>query len=228
MSKGKRPRRSTKTRLPGSRRGRNPVASRAGQDLTQVLPRLLGDTAADIRLLFSGDPALGDLTIELAPEANPSRSGNAAKTTPVPVALIEPVITGHLPPAIPGGPPYDLRTAIAVKLGLPVLTAQASTMGPTAIWTLERRAGTLVLIDPTGSVLAQATAPEQSRWRDLAERLGQVVVIYGPEVGVRSPSGTLQDHYDDNARAAELSRSRATGTANGGIVRFVNADLRPA
>lgn len=225
MSKGKRSRRSTKARLPGSRRERDRSASRAGQDLAQVLPRLLDDTAANIRLLFSGHPALGDLPIDLAPEATPSGSGQVTETGPVPVALIEPVITGHLPPAIPGSPPYDLRTAIAAKLGLPLLTAQASPPGPAANWTLERRAGIFVLTDPTGSVLAQTTAPEQSRWRNLAERLGQVVIIYGPEVGVRSPSGILQDHYDDNARAAELSQSRATGTANWGIVRFVNADL---
>lgn len=220
MSKAKRTRRS-KTRLPGSRRGRRSAESQAGQDLTQVLPRLLDDPTADIRLLSSGHPALGDLAIDLAPEASPPGSGHTTESAPVAVALVEPVITGHLPPAIPGGPPYDLRTAIAAKLGLPVLTAQASPPVPAANWTLEHRPGAFVLTDATGSVLAQSTAPEQSRWRDLAERLGHVVVIYGPMVGVRSPSGTPQDHYDDAVRAAELSQSKATGKANWGIVRFV-------
>jgi len=225
MSKGKRARRSAKTRRPGPRRGRNPVASRAGQDLRQVLPRLLGDTAADIRLLFSGHPALGGLAIDLAAGAAPPGSGHPAGTAPVPVALIEPLMTGRLPLAIHGSHPYDLRTAIAAKLGLPVLTAQAGPPGPADNWTLERRAGTFVLTDPTGSVLAQATASGQSRWRDLAGRSGQVVVIYGPQVGVRPPSGMLRDHYDDHARAAELSQSRAAGAANWGIVRFAEPEL---
>ena len=192
-----------------------------GQDLRELCQHLLEDVAASTRLLLSGHPALGRLVIDLAPETSPPGYTPADAVAPVPVVLVEPMRTGQVL-AAPGVPAYDVRTAIAAKLGLPVLTARPSAPSLAANWTLEYGQTTCVLTDPTGSALARCRVANQPRWRDFAGRLGKVVVIYGPSIGVRRPGGMPKDRYDDHARAAELSHARATGTANWGIVQFIS------
>jgi hypothetical protein len=77
-----------------------------------------------------------------------------------------------------------------------------------------------VLTDPTGSALAQCKTADQHYWRHQAEQLGHVVVIYGARIGVRRPGGTAPDRYNDQTRAAKLSRSRGDGMVNWGIVQL--------
>lgn len=220
MSNGKRGRRFPEAEGPRQLTGGPPRIQAQGQGLPEVIEQLLDDVSADLRVLYSGHPALGGLVIDMVPET--SAPGTArSDAASVPIALIEPVRTGKVPPTVPGGSSYDVRTAIAAKLGLPVLTAQLRAPLTAAHWTLEYGPTSCVLADPTGSALARCRADNQANWRDLAKRLSKVVVIYGPSIGVRRPSGTPADRYDDTARAIELSHARATGIANWGIVRFV-------
>jgi len=218
MSNRKHVRRSPAVRRPGSPRSRTSQDQPEHQDLHEICRQLLADLAADVRLIFSGHPALRQLAIDLAPGTGSPASAHRVTATPIPVALIEPARTGHVQ-AVIGRSPYDVRTAIAAKLGLPVLTDHASGPPHAENWTLHYGSASYVLTDPTGLALARCTTVGQSDWRHRAEELGQVVVIYGPRIGVQRPSGTPPDRYD--TRAAELSRSQANGMANWGIVRFI-------
>jgi hypothetical protein len=121
----------------------------------------------------------------------------------------------------PGSDPdaYDLRTAIAVKLGFGLLGTPATGPPIAENWTFSFHENTSALTDPTGTVLAEFETADDPQWRAQFERCTEIVVIYGIEIGVRCPKGTPEDSYDDQTRAEELSSSRRAGTATWGIVR---------
>jgi hypothetical protein len=173
---------------------------------------LLDDTAAEGRLLLTDSPALG-------------RTGTAlhlyveASDILLPVVLVEPKQTswatanhGHF---------YDLRTGIAVKLGLALLTTPATP--PTAAnWTLHHAERKFMLADPTSASLADFTAPDDPLWLATARQHGRVIAIYGTNIGVRRPISIPHGGWGDRARAAELDQSVSRGAVAWGMVSFIS------
>jgi hypothetical protein len=170
---------------------------------------LIGDIEANARLLRAGDPAVVPLQSLLSP-------GGVDQA----VALIEPTRSGFIEL---GTAAYDIRLAIAVKMGLPL----AGPAGPprAAGWSFGHGRDGWELSDPTGTIIARCKigpdrAIDEAAWATQASQAGQVLVAYGMRVGVRVPEGVPTRKYDDRARAEELSRSLAAGRACAAMVRF--------
>jgi hypothetical protein len=138
----------------------------------------------------------------------------------VPVALIEPLRNGFVQQ---GGEVYDIRIAIATKMGLPL----AEPIGPrlAAGWILGPRQGKWELSDPTGTLIArcQVSAGDSAgepAWTAQAMAEGRILIAYGIRVGVRVPDGLSASLYDDRYRATELRNSLASQQACAAIVRL--------
>jgi hypothetical protein len=190
-------------------RGRQPAPGWRQGDPIALFEKLDGDIDAYIRLLRADDTA-----------TEPLRSLLGTENAEVPVALIEPArnsLVQH------GEGTYDIRIAIATKMGLPL----AGPVGPRLVpgWTLGPRQGKWELTDPTGTLIARCeVAREDSTgepaWTAQAMAVGQILVAYGTRVGVRVPDGLAASLYDDRYRAAELRKSLADRQACAAIVRL--------
>jgi hypothetical protein len=167
------------------------------------------DVAAGVRLLRADDAA-----------AEPLRSLSGAENTGLPVALIEPLRAALIQH---GEDTYDVRIAIAAKMGLPL----AGPIGPRLApgWTFGPRQGKWELTDPTGTLIAECeiSAGDSARepaWTAQAMTAGQILIAYGTRVGVRVPHGLPASRYDDQYRAAELSKSLVGRQACVAMVRL--------
>jgi hypothetical protein len=178
-------------------------------DPAELFEQLAGDVDAHIRLLRADDTA-----------AELLRSLLDAENAEVPVALIEPLrnaLVWH------GEGSYDVRIAIATKMGLPL----AGPIGPrlAAGWTLGPRQGKWELTDPTGTLIARCEVATgdvagEPAWTAQAIAAGKILVAYGMRVGVRVPDGVPASGYNDRYRAAELRKSLASRQACAAIVRL--------
>jgi hypothetical protein len=178
-------------------------------DPAKLFEKLIGDANADIRLLWAEDAA-----------AEPLRSLLEVENAGMPVALIEPLRNGLVQH---GEGTYNIRIAIATKMGLPL----AGPLGPRMAerWTFGPRQGKWELTDPTGTLIARSEvatgdAADEPAWTAQAMAVGQVLVAYGTRVGVRVPKGVPASRYDDQYRAAELRKSLASRQACAATVRL--------
>jgi hypothetical protein len=64
-------------------------------------------------------------------------------------------------------------------------------------------------------VIALFDIHADAEWLAAAGNYNKVALIYGTSIGVRRPSDVPESRYDDDARAAELDRSRNQGTVTG-------------
>ena len=174
-------------------RGGQPAPQWDLADPVELFEKLESDVDADIRLLRADDTA-----------AEPLRSLLDAENAGVPVALIEPLRNGLVQH---GQGTYDIRIAIATKMGLPLagLTGPRSAAG----WTFGPRQGKWELTDPTGTLIARCEVSTgdsagEPAWTAQAMAAGQILIAYGMRVGVRVPDGVPASRYDDRYRAAEL------------------------
>jgi hypothetical protein len=190
-------------------RGGPPAPKWGLGDPAQLFENLAGDVDADMRLLRADDAA-----------AQPLRSLLDAENGGVPVALIEPLRNGLVQH---GEGTYDIRIAIATKMGLPL----AGPIGPPTAerWTFGPHQGKWKLTDPTGTLIARCEvdtgdAADEPAWTAQAMAAGQVLVAYGTRVGVRVPDGLPASSYNHQYRAAELRKSLAGRQACAAIVRL--------
>jgi hypothetical protein len=200
-------RRRESTRQPGPG---NPV---------EVFENLVGDACADVRLLRADDPA-----------AEPLRSLGNTESAGLPVALVEPLRNGLIRH---GHGAYDIRIAVASKMGLPL--AGPTSPHPADGWAFGPRQGTWELTDPTGTLIASCAvsirdALGEPAWTAQAISAGKVLIVYGMRVGVRVPDGVPDSHYNDQYRAAELRKSLFGQQACAAIVKLSHqlAAFRPA
>jgi hypothetical protein len=185
----------------------------------EVFKNLVGDVYADVRLLGAHDPA-----------AEPLRSLGNAENVGLPVALVEPLRNGLIQH---GQCTYDIRIAIASKMGLPL--AGSISPHPAEGWTFGPRQGKWELTDPTDTLIASCDvsirdALGEPAWTAQAIAAGKVLIVYGMRVGVRVPDGVPDSHYNDQYRAAELHKSLVRQQACAAIVRLSQqlAAFRPA
>ena len=178
-------------------------------DPAELFEQMESDVDAGMRLLYADDAAAEPLLVLLGAE-------NAG----VPVALIEPLRNGLVQH---GEDTYDIRIAIATKMGLPL----AGPIGPrlAAGWTFGPHQGKWDLADPTGTLIARceastADSAAEAAWTAQAMAAGQILIAYGTRVGVRVPDGVPASRYDDRYRAAEIRKSLASRQACAAIVRL--------
>jgi len=179
-------------------RGGQPGPKRDPVDTAELVQKLESEIDAEIRLLRAGDAA-----------AEPLRPLIAAGKAGMPVALIEPVRAVLIQD---DGGIYDVRIAVATKMGLPLAGPTASRLAPG--WTFGPRQGKWELTDPTGTIIARSKvsagdSAKEPAWTTQAITAGQILIAYGTQVGVRVPGGVPASRYDDQYRAAELRQSLA-------------------
>lgn len=179
--------------------GRQDRAGQPGrylEDPLELFDRLDSDVGAGIRLLRADSVA-----------ADPLRALLSAEGARVPIAVIEP-LRNYL--VQNGEAAYDLRIAVATKMGLPLAGPIMPLMA--VGWTLGPRKGKWELADPTGTLVARCTvypvdSAGEALWTAHAMTQGQILIAYGMRVGVRVPDGVPASHYDDEYRASELHKS---------------------
>src|SRR5215831_9883298 len=154
-------------------RGRPPTPSWGPGGPAELFEKLVGDVDADIRLLWAEDAV-----------AEPLWSLLGAENARVPVALIETLRNGLVRH---GEGTYDIRIAIATKMGLPL----AGPIGPRLAtgWAFGPHQGKWELTDPTGTLIARcdvATGDSagEPAWTAQAMAAGQILIAYGMRVGV--------------------------------------------
>jgi hypothetical protein len=178
-------------------------------DPLELFERMVGDVEADMRLVRAKDIAAEVLRSDLDTEDDE-----------VPVALIEPIRNGVVEH---GDGTYDIRIAIATKMGLPLAGSFGPCLAPG--WIFGPRQGKWELTDPTATLIARCdVAAEDSvgeaAWTAQAVAAGRVVIAYGARVGVRVPDGVPPSQYNDLYRAAELRKSLTGRQACAAIVRL--------
>ncbi|WP_179118339.1 hypothetical protein [Saccharothrix sp. ALI-22-I] len=94
-------------------------------------------------------------------------------------------------------------------LQIPTLTGWA--IGP---WSRE---GGLQLQQPDGTLFVYVPGPLDPAWIDAAENIGWVVVLHGPNLGLRVPPTHPDVHQE---RKDTLTRERQQGMVTGGLMRW--------
>jgi hypothetical protein len=181
-------------------------------DMSEEVRRALADTTAHGSLLLTRDPPLRTLT----------HHGGANRDIDEPepgewwpVALVEPVNCRVIQF---DDTFYPLTTAIASKLGL--AQAQPGITPPAAVNWAFRDGPRCELLDPTGTVLASFRHTPDPQWRAAARTCETILVLYGGQLGVRTPYGVAAAEYDKRARDAELNAALAAGDVLAGVVAY--------
>lgn len=169
------------------------------------------DVRVAARASFADHPAVG-----LDPLV-PKTVGLAGQR--LPVLLLEPyriiVVTNRRT----GEFEHEIRVENAVGLGLQRLAPGVSLLDVARDWTVHQNGRQVSLRAPFDQVVAETELRFPPAWLAAAEAVGHVLVIYGPEVGVRPRAGARS--YNDDDRRAELHRSRRAGMAAWGLVRWL-------
>jgi hypothetical protein len=180
-------------------------------DMSEEIRRALADTTAHGRLLLTRDPTLRTLT---------HHGVNRDTDEPElgewwPVALVEPVNYRVIQSE---DALYPLTTAIASKLGF--AHAQPGITPPAALNWAFRDGPRCELLDPTGTVLASFRHTPDPQWRAAARSCETILVLYGGQLGVRTPHGVATAEYDKKARDAELNAALSAGDVLAGTVAY--------
>lgn len=177
---------------------------------TADLDRALDDLEVCARAAFSDDPALR------LPWTIPQQPAQ-----PFPVLLLEPrrmigMARGD------SGVKTEARVEVMIGSGMHRLTTADTMPSVARNWRVRPTRGGVELTNPFGQVTATGAVSIPNRWREQASITGQVIVIFGPMIGVRSPEGRPYDNID---RYAELQNSRRQGFAAAGLVSWAGRGL---
>ncbi|GAB7048487.1 hypothetical protein [Catenuloplanes indicus] len=177
---------------------------------TADLERQLDDRDVCAKVTFSDDPALRlSWTIPDQPRQ------------PFPVLLLEPrrmigMARGD------SGVKTEARVEMVIGSGMHRLTTADTAPDVARDWHARPTSSGVELTNPFGQVIATGAVSIPNRWREQASATGNVIVIFGPMIGVRSPEGRP---YDDLDRHAELQNSRRLGFAAAGQVTWADPGL---
>lgn len=177
---------------------------------TEDLERELGDLSVCAKATFSSDPALR------LPWTIPGHPGQS-----FPILLLEPrrmigMARGD------SGVKSEARVEMVIGSGMHRLTTTDTVPAVARDWLVRPTSHGVELTNPFGQVVATGAVSIPKRWREQVSTNGQVIVIFGPMIGVRSPEGRP---YDDTDRHAELQNSRRQGFAAAGHVTWAGPDL---
>jgi len=193
---------ATAKRKPGRRDPRVPRG--ASTDIAKI-ERILGEVETEVALRLSDDPALriGSAVGLLDADGEPVR---------LPVVLFEPRAAVGV--TLPDGTRQEMQTEAIIQAGFsrwrPVTAFERLDD-----WSVRQTKGGVELWDHGGIwARARATNPDLA-WYAAAGRLGMVLAVYGPRVGVRRPP---RGAWTPTEQAAELRNSQAAGIVAAALV----------
>jgi hypothetical protein len=138
----------------------------------------------------------------------------------LPVLLLEPRYM-LVRDKLDSGSRREMRVESAIGRGLERMgTGDTLPLSDARDWRVIGAPGVVELLGPFGEPVARGPMKFPPHWLAEADRIGRVLVIYGPLIGVRSPNGRP---YNDLDRLAELDKSRRDGIAAWGIVAWQNS-----
>ncbi|MEY9840627.1 hypothetical protein [Streptacidiphilus sp. EB103A] len=140
---------------------------------------------------------------------------------PIPVALFEPERIMMINE--PGRRPREIQVEAAISAGLNRIPAGPMALLPSPNWSLHRLADErLELRSPDGGAFSRIRIAPDPSWISSAVSHRQVLVFYGPRLGVRVPPGVASGSYPAHARRGEFRSARQAGLVAGGLVAFHN------
>jgi hypothetical protein len=175
------------TRRPKNRppRGGRPLNSiedvMAAEDaLTPVMPA---------RVTYLTDPVFGgQQAADIGPDGQ-IIPGSSDTTEPIPVVMFEPAQIVMMRNKVTGLV-QETKTGAIVAQGFHRMPGgPVWTVRPAPGWEVRRLPGELALCDSTGDVWARSTITPDPAWVSAAASQRDVIVFYGPKLGVRTPPG---------------------------------------
>ncbi len=174
------------------------------------------------RLTYLNDPVFGGMHAAIGVGSDGRLVADGSGTDePIPVILFEPakVLMSQNQDT---GLVQELRTEAIVAAGFhrmppagPIWSAK-----PAAGWEVRRESDALVLRDGTGDTWASTEVSPEPRWVSAAVSYRDIIVFFGPRLGVRVPPGTNPAKYTDAARAAEFHQAREYGLVSVATVKW--------
>ncbi len=173
------------------------------------------------RVTYLTDPVLGagQLAAGLSPDGQLIRD-NSGTAEPVPVVLFEPKQVALIQNMVTGLVQEAKTDAIVAQgfhriSGGPVWTVKSAPG-----WEVRRLPGELVLRDSTGDIWARSKITPDPAWVSAATSQRNVVVFYGPKLGVRTPEKLASARYSTAMRAAEFRQGRREGLVTAATVTW--------
>ena len=231
MVNGKLPWRRKRGERP-AREGENETSTLAARlqagerDDKATLLAALEDTTVAGRALLSDHPALGlgaradhragGATLSILGTGSASEKGT---TEGLPVLLLEPHRSVHgLDPET--GTVQTAQVQMICEAGF-TLWDSLLALQPAPGWSLSRpQRDTLELHGPDSDLWAHAPIDLDPQWVSAAVSQHVVLVVYGPQLGVRCPENINPSQYTDSQRCEELHRARELGFVAAAIVSW--------
>ncbi|MFF8919565.1 hypothetical protein ACF08M_41370 [Streptomyces sp. NPDC015032] len=173
------------------------------------------------RLLYMDSPSLelGQVATGTDPDTGTVQTTDGED--PMPVALFEP--ERAMMSRIPGGTPTEIQVEGAIASGMRRFPRGIADLRAIPGWALHRLADDRIeLRSPDGGVYSRITVPASPDRYSTALHHGYVVCSYGPQLGVRTPSGSTLEQYTDAKRLEEFRTARGRGLVAGGIIAYRN------
>ncbi len=183
---------------------------------------MFADPRAAVRALFADDPSLG-LTLTGPLPALPTQ--RAVPSGRVPVVLFEPPLAVTLEDD--AGQQRDAHCEAAITFGMLRCLPGPARAEQVPGWTVRQTDVGLELAVGGETVRAQGPVDLEPDWLRAAETYQQVVVLYGPLLGVRVPSRTTAAGYTDIERRTELDQARRAGQVAYGVLKWVPSGVEP-
>lgn len=226
MGKPERKLRRQRQRAAGG--GRRPFSpphhSFDGFQALEMAETVHGETLMPCRVTYMSDPILTGGR-DIAPVAGLADDGTpifdlSDTVDPIPVVLFEPErvlgVVDHRT-----GTVHEGRTTAIVGSGFGRLTsAPIWNIQPAGGWGVYRTSDGLMLRDRTGAVWAEGHLSLDPRWVSTATNYGSVVVLYGPQLGIRCPDRTTAKSYTLRDKIAEFQEGRRDGVCAVANVRW--------
>jgi hypothetical protein len=208
----------------GNKSRRSQAASLRGSTPVETLENLqaggLLEAGMPGRVTYLTDPVLGSMQMAAGVHGGKLIAGDPGTVEPLPVMMFEPGRAVLLENTA-AGVVQEGRVEAIVAAGfgrVPPGAVWAVESAPG--WQLQRVPGELVLRDTNGDTWASSPVTPDPRWVSAAASYGHVMVLYGPQLGVRRPPSTSPDRYTTGARAAEFRQAREYGLVTAAIVRW--------
>jgi hypothetical protein len=177
------------------------------------------------RVTYLTDPVIGggQMATGISPSGQliPDDSGT---TEPIPVIMFEPAQVLLMQNKVTGLV-QETKTEAIVAQGFHRLAGgMVWTVKPAVGWQVRRRPGELLLCDSTGDIWAASKITPDPAWISAATSQRDVIVFYGPKLGVRTPPGMSQTSYSTAKRAAEFRQGRQEGLVAAATVTWRGQD----
>jgi hypothetical protein len=183
----------------------------------EQLDEILADFSARGCATYLDDPALGfghaatDLDDLGIPQFSP-------ELPQIPVALVERHQALWTHPDNPG-PRQEVWTEQALSHGMQRISYGVSKLPNLDGWLIAEwpgDGGGLQLQQPDGNLFVYAPCEVDATWTSAARQYGEVLVLHGPQLGLRVPHGTSAVQR----RRTELADARKDGLVTGGLMRW--------